>query len=331
MSVTELGRQSLYVELPLAPLHADQDASIAPQSVTAILDLSGGPRTFESEAKTVGSYRGLPVLARLAFDYSYDREEDKLTIRGNDDRTPDQLGITTFLSGTPDLAFHQAPSLAFHHTPNDLGQNHGAVNMWADHVRRHPALADGLAQTARDCNDAIVKAAMDAGLSMVLKIGTPPLVTLDNVDDFKRMFGEPVTETAPADKTAEVIRIQFKVDSTYVGTVTWKLNTTFANVIGSTHDPQPPGVTSWLGLWADKCNGGHDTTKCSSYNFFSKDTKWVCTTTHVGGHIIPGTVAKSMAKGSTVYILPICSRHNGSDPNYMKSLYNPDGVQLKYW
>jgi hypothetical protein len=38
-----------------------------------------------------------------------------------------------------------------------------------------------------------------------------------------------------------------------------------------------------------------------------------------------------MSKGSKVYIYPICKRHNGSDPNYMKSLYNPEGVQLNYW
>ena len=47
--------------------------------------------------------------------------------------------------------------------------------------------------------------------------------------------------------------------------------------------------------------------------------------------MIPGTVAKSMAKGSTVYIFPICKVHTGSDPNYMKMLYNPVGVQLSYW
>ena len=38
-----------------------------------------------------------------------------------------------------------------------------------------------------------------------------------------------------------------------------------------------------------------------------------------------------MNKGDTVYIYPICTDHNNSDANSMESLYNPDGVQLKYW
>jgi hypothetical protein len=125
--------------------------------------------------------------------------------------------------------------------------------------------------------------------------------------------------------------MQIKVDSTFKGTVTWEKDYEFSNVIGSTDDSKPKDVKSWLGLWADKCHNGHDTTECSSKDFFSSDTKWVCTTNFVGGHLIPGTKAKSMTKGDEVYIFPICSRHNGSDSNYMRSIYNPKGVALNYW
>jgi hypothetical protein len=317
------GKPPVTVELPLTPAYEGNGITLTSQSVTATLDLSGGTRTFDSVEKTVGTYQGAEVRAKLTFTYHYDKEEDKVTIRGNDDITADQLRITTSLGGEPNLASH--------HTPNDAGLNLASNHLWVAKVKQAPGLGEAMAATARSCNDILVKALMDAGVSSVLKRGTAPVVTLENLNDFKQMFGEEVTPLDLSTAPAEVARIQFIVYSTYVGTVTWAANTTFANVIGSTDDPKPVGVTSWLELWANKCNNGKDTDKCSSYNFFSKDTTWTCTNDSVGGHVIPGTTAKSMSKGSTVYIYPICKRHNGSDPNYMKSLYNPEGVQLNYW
>jgi len=323
--------KSLTLELPLAPAYGDEMASVTNQAAAVTLDLSGGPRRFVSEARTIGSYRGVEVKAQLSFEYEYDREENKLTLRGADDRTPQQLRITTFLSGAPDQGRGQDPSLVFHTLPNDVGQNQPLLNLWADHVSGRPAFLAALADAARRANDVLVKGAIDAGVSQVLELGTPPVVTLDTLNDWKRMFGEPVPKAAATDPVAEVIRMQFKVNSTYVGTVTWAANTTFANVIGSTDDPKVDGM-SWISLWSDKCNDGAGCAKCSSFNFFSKDSDWKCQTDDfVGGHVITGTTAKSMSKGSTVYIFPICKRHNGSDPNYMKMLYNPKGVQLKYW
>jgi hypothetical protein len=323
--------KSLTLELPLAPAYGDEMATLAQQTVTVNLDLSGGPRTFQGEAKTIGAYGGAEVKAQLSFGYEYDPQENKLTIRGNDDRTDEQLRITTFLSSALDRGLGQPPSLVFHTMPNDIGQNEPRLNVWADHVARRPAFLGALAEVARSANDTLVKAAMDAGVDQVLELGTPPLVTLENLNDFKRMFGEPVARGAAADPISEVIRMQFRVNSTYVGTVTWSLNATFANVIGSTDDPKVDGL-SWITLWADKCNGGSGTDTCSSHNYYSVNSDWKCQTSDfVGGHVITGTTAKSMSKGSTVYIFPICKRHNGSDPNYMKSLYNPKGVQLKYW
>jgi hypothetical protein len=330
MTAEKVPPQVLTLELPLSPTYSEQDVSLTRQTVTANLDLSGGPRTFESETKSVGTYRGFDVKARLSFSYEYDKDQAKLAIRGNDDNTPEQLRITTFLSSGRELAFNQAPSLVFQVMPNDIGQNQALRNMWAAHVGQRPAFLGALSDVARSCNDILTEAAMNAGVSSVLQRGTPPIVTLDNVDGFKRMFGEPMA-TETTDTIADVTRMQSRVTSTYVGTVTWVANATFANVIGSTDDPKNAGATTWIGLWRDKCNGGLDTTKCSSYNFFSVDKTKACSTTFVGGHVIPGTTAKTMAVGSTVYIFPICDIHNASDSNYMKMLYNPKGVQLNYW
>jgi len=316
-------RPPLTVELPVTPAYEGDGIDLTNQSVTAALDLSGGTRTFDSVAKTVGTYQGAEVRAKLTFTYHYDKEEDKVTIRGNDDTTADQLRITTSLGGEP--------SLASQHTPNDAGLNLASNHLWAVKVKQSPGLSEAMAATARACNDILVKALMDAGVSSVLKIGTAPVVTLENLNGFKQMFGEDVTPLDLSAAPAEVARIQFIVFSTYVGTVTWKANTTFANVIGSTDDPKVPGYTSWIELWAYKCNKGNDTDTCSSLNYFSQEPNRKCAGTIIGGHVIPGTTAKKMNKGDTVYIYPICHDHNMSDANSMKSLYNPEGVQLKYW
>jgi len=323
--------QSLTINLPLTPSYEDEAAQLAAHTVAVTLDLSGGERTFVSEPVAVGTYRGLDVRAQLAFVYAYDPDENKLTIHGNDDRTDQQLTITTYLSGAPDQTLRQAPSLAFRATPNDLGRNAPRLNLWAEHVGRRPVFVKALSDVARGANEALVKGAIDGGVSAVLQLGTPPLVTLENLDDWKRMFGEPLEANMTPDRVADVARMQFKVNSTYVGTVTWAANADFANVIGSTYDPKVPGYT-WIGLWSDKCNGGSAPTTCASQNFFGGDTSGkTCNTTYIGGHVITGQTAMSMPSGSTVYIYPICTTHNANNGYYMESLNYHTGVQLKYW
>ena len=322
---------TLTVELPLTPAYADDHVELTPSTVSATLDLSGGPRTFQSEPVQVGSYSGQQIRARLSFGYQFDKDSGKLTIRGNDDRTADQLRITSFVSGTQHAFLSQAPSLVFEAMPNDIGRNLNARNLWAAHANDRPVLSVALTATARRCNELIVKAALEAGIPAVLELGTPPLVTLENVEEWKRAFGEPVTDAPPADPIAEVLRVQFKVDSTYVGTVTWAGNTQFANVIGSTYDPKITGYPTWIGLWRDKCNGGAAASLCSSQNYFSSDSSKTCSGGLLGGHVILGTTAQSESPGATVYIYPICVGHNNTNNGYMKVINNPTGVQLSYW
>ena len=327
MTIREVLLNSLTLELPLTPDHQGEEVQLMPQSVTATLDLGGGPRSFTSVTKSVGSYKGVEVKALLSFSYDYDREENKLTIRGNDDRTEEQLRITLFLSGAPDQALGQGPSLVYHVMPNDIGHNLPLRDVWAAHVGQNSDLLAALSTTARACNDRLVQGAIDAGVTAVLQLGTPPIVTLDNLDDWKLMLGEPVATQARTDRLAEVIRVQFKVNSIYKGTVTWANNTEFANVDGSTDDPKH-GVSSWLDLWREKCNGDQDPTNCTSYNFFGNG-EGTCSTYFVGGHVITGKVVKTMPKGSTIYIFPICKTHNNNDNVYMKIIYNSTGLEMK--
>ena len=331
MAIREPPLNSLTLELPLTPAYSDEQLQLTEQTVPVTLDLGGGSRTFTSDPLSVGTHQGLEVRAQLTFSYEYRRDENKLVIRGNDDRTSDQLRISTFLSGAPDQALAQEPSLIFHVMPNDIGQNLPLRNMWTAHVGSHPDLHGALANVARAANDRLVEGAIEAGVESVLQRGTPPVVTLDTLDGWKRMFGLPVTPEPQTDRVGELIHMQFRVDSTYVGTVTWAGNTDFANVIGSTQDPKVQGFPTWIGLWENKCNGNIGAGICTSNNWFSNDPTRTCNGPYIGGHVITGQTAMSMTQGSTVYIFPICTRHNSFNAGYMEVKFNPTGVQLSYW
>ena len=65
---------------------------------------------------------------------------------------------------------------------------------------------------------------------------------------------------------------------------------------------------------------------CTSYQFGG----FGCGNSLVGGHIILGTQAKIVAKGSnSVYIMPICIQHNNDDNVYMEALKYLKGIWLK--
>ena len=331
MANRDLPLNSLALELPLTPAYHDEHAQLAQHSVPVTLDLGGGPRTFVSDPVSVGTYQGLEVRAQLRFDYEYRRDENRLVIRGNDDRTSDQLHITTFVSGAPDQSLGQEPNLVFHVMPNDIGQNLPLRNMWAAHVGQHPDLHAALANVASAANDRLAEYALDAGVAGVLQRGTPPVVTLDTLDSWKVMLGDPVTPETRTDRVGEVIAMQFRVDSIYKGTIKLSYDFQLANVIGSTGDPLPKGATSWIQLWQNKCNLNQKADCCTSINFAGVDPDWECSTDLVGGHVIPGKRAEEKAEGSVVLIYPICKRHNNNDDYYMEIKVYNEGVWLQYW
>lgn len=331
MTILNQPPRSLDVELPLTTLLNDYGVQlkIKEHTVAVSLDLSGGPKEVQSDPISVGSFDGVPIMAQISFQYDYNVDEDELTIHGNDDQTEDQLRITAFLQSAPGQLPDQRVEL--NARPNDVGINHTVTKLWADYVETNKTLHQQLMDTARRCNETLVDAAVEAGVSSVVQLGTAPIVTLENLDDFKRMYGWPVTTEASTDRSVELEEIQHLVRSTYVGTVAWARNKNFANVIGSTDDPKVRGYPTWIGLWRDKCNDEEPPTYCTSRNYFSEEPGRQCSGGFVGGHVIPGTEASSMEEGDPVYIFPICGDHNAVDSSYMHVLYNQTGVKLRYW
>lgn len=300
-------RPALPLKLPLTPAYSGEGVKLKKQNVGVVLDLTGGKRTCESEMIDVGTCQGAKIYARLTFEYEYDREKNLITLRGNDDRSTEQLRITTFLGGEERLASH--------HTPNDAGHNLTAGNVWSQQVLQSSRLGSALAGMARECNDELVQALKNEGVRAVRLRGTPPIVTAANLNDFKHMLREKVTKLASGKVPAEIARIQHILDSTYWGTWSWSNLQNFVNVLYSSDDPLPPpdpkSYTSWLDLWSTKCNEGKPCTRCTSFNYFEPADGSVCQTDDfVGGHVLEGTNPNTVKVGDDVLVFAICRRHN---------------------
>ena len=161
-------------------------------------------------------------------------------------------------------------------------------NVWTDFIENTPEVRQTNQTAIRVAIDALVKRLVDAGLQGVIQTGRAPIVTPQNYQDYKAMF-KPEKMDVEQPSLDDLLEVQVVVESTYYGTITWTAMYSFANIIGSTDDPKPNGYSSWVALWADKCNGGHDTTLCSSYNYSNGSKPFSCNASDfVGGHVIPG-------------------------------------------
>ncbi|MDU1912518.1 hypothetical protein [Fusobacterium sp.] len=148
--------------------------------------------------------------------------------------------------------------------------------------------------------------------------------------EFKEFYNPEITYS----KNDFIIPIR----SVYGGIAGIEENITFANIIGSTDDPKPFGYTVWLDLMQDALiEFLGDKTYVEFYlgncvtdkKFYYKDsdTEIIDDSKHckgviVGGHIISGDTPSEIAQGSTVYLLPICNKHNG--------WYDRKGIVKKY-
>lgn len=307
-------------DLPLFNTLNQGPLRLAQQSVPVELELTAGEHLFTSAPMEIGTFFHFEVFGHISIPYSYDPDMRYVTICGPEDTSDKQLAIHTSLE--------QHPKLTSSHSVHSTGATAVASNMWTDFINNSPVVKQANQTAIWQAIDTLVKQLLDAGVQGVIQTGPAPVVDPHNYQDYKAMFA-PEKANVEQPTLDDILEIQGTVDSSYYGTITWALNCAFANIIGSTHDPKPPGYSSWIQLWSDKCHGGYNTTHCSSYNYDDGKNTFTCNTTgFVGGHVIPGQTAKAVAKGGTAYIFPICPRHNGNDNIYMSSRYNPTGVVL---
>jgi len=101
----------------------------------------------------------------------------------------------------------------------------------------------------------------------------------------------------------------------------YPIGTKFANVEGSARDTRPSDIINWIDFFDDT---GINIASCCAENgkYYQYDNTeesfGVCNTPFCGGHIMPPetdegdlpTESGRVEKGSDVYLLPICNKHN---------------------
>lgn len=148
-------------------------------------------------------------------------------------------------------------------------------------------------------------------------------------------------------KITDLKKMVVPVQSVYGGYVWVDLGTNFVNVIGSTYDPKPLLQSSWMDLIRlvyrshnlDSSNTGMITTCCSDgYIYRDRNTFENCPCKNnldlVGGHILFCQPSQNIAyPNTTVYLLPICRKHNTVDGRvyYMKTNKQLYAIQLDHF
>lgn len=125
-------------------------------------------------------------------------------------------------------------------------------------------------------------------------------------------------------KIDDLQKMVVPVQSVYGGLVCVDAGTPFVNVIGSTYDPKPTPNTSWIKfiqcVYAHN-NYSYDNTCCANNRIYFhtgdennpsvSERDLCCSGTLVGGHVLINQCYNITSyPNSTVYLLPICSRHN---------------------
>lgn len=283
-------------------------------------DISEGTHLFTSdsfELGTVISAEGRRLIGRIAFSYTYDAARRTMTVAGTEFSSKDTMVLVTQAEGIDEICVERTVSHGL--TLEESHQN----RFWNYRTQLVPGAEKVFNLMLRNTNKAMIES-LKQQKDLIVQVRTPlpalstehylSLCTVHRNGVFLGMYDK--------DKDYGPDIVIGNPESTWGGTVYMNYGENFANVIGSTGDPHIAGK-SWIKLWADQFSGYP--TICTSYNYGG----FVCGNTFVGGHVILGQTAHTVATGSnSVYIYPICHAHNNNDNVYMAAVQYLDGVWL---
>ncbi len=314
--------KTLQVTLPLISGYENALLNILPAEVDVSLCLREGEYRITTEPMEVGGLKQFdksPIVVQLTIWYEYKASDSILILCGDDLVSPDSMRMT--ISAGNEIQ----------NTRQFTHQNPANQQEVGDGILDSPltfGLQEQIAEGLRQANAMIIEKAQEMGLVVLLRTALPEL----SEDAYQRM--SPVyhngafVEFFDPDKTYGPEYTIKGLRSIFGGIKTFNQNQDFANVIGSTHDPHgDKEYNTWIGLWEGKT--GRSATICSSSGFpesISCNTK-KCDI--IGGHVIFGQKAQSVAKGGVVYIIPICKRHNAYNKCYMHPVSNQEACWMK--
>nr|WP_315030091.1 hypothetical protein [uncultured Chryseobacterium sp.] len=311
--------KTITINLPLSPDYHNESADLQKTGYTLSFELQNGTHTVTTPPISVGTLIYLDntnLMAQLSFTYTYEEENEVVTISGPEYTAEDAVCLTTFPENTTEYAYQRGSEVKISTEKAMYNPN------WNYNTPMTPNLDQLFANTVKDANESLIDAFLKEDLTVQVKT-PPPVLTPQEHDDLKVVYQNGVFAGFynPEEHYGEdfVVRSVFSV---WGGEVTFSKNENFANVIGSTNDPKIAGK-SWLKLWSDQF-GGYPS-NCTSLNY----SPVTCNSNLVGGHVIKGKKAQKVATGSnSVYIMPICSAHNNNDNVYMAAIIYQKGVWL---
>lgn len=301
--------------------YANSYADIGGPVFDATLRLEHGSHTAISDPHDFGTLHGAPgsgrIVAQFAFGYDYDAEAGVITVSGSDFPTDDGPRIVTTLTDTTEQCVERTD-------PGREAEQNLANLHWNYRTPLSPRVGDLLLATAKAANEALIEA-LDRTPNLVVRIRRPlPPLSDQDYRNLSLVYRDGELQGAfdPSQTYGEGYEV-VPLQSVFGGEVHFNYGEAFANVIGSTSDPKIAGL-SWIALWAGQF--GLYPTICTSSHFGG----FPCGSSLVGGHIITGTKAFKVPKGSnSVYIMPICIQHNNNDNVYMAALQYQYGIWLK--
>jgi len=257
------------------------------------------------------------LQAQFSFSYEFDEKNNVLTLCGADYASKDSMCLTTLLKGT-DQKCHQR---SFESLKGD-GTSLFNLN-WNHDTQMTPYLQEGFVELVKKAtNDLIEVTRKIDGLTVHIRT-TPPYLSTEEYSKYLLVYKDgKFLEFHDPDKDYDYKHKICNILSVWGGSVMFKWNENFANVIGSTGDKKIAGL-SWLQLW-EKQFGQAKNCASLDYNNFN------CHGGLVGGHVISGTKATIVPHGvNYVYIIPICTAHNNDDNVYMAAIEIYKGIWLK--
>lgn len=313
--------KNLNMSLTLSPDYKNSFVDIQKTETDFSFELENGKHLIKTIPTDIGrlNYFNNSILqAQFSFTYDFDEANRTLTLAGTDYSSKDALVLTTFPKGTNEYC-HQSYALCKVDDEDSLYNPN-----WNYNTPMTPNLEDIFTSMLREANETLIETAKKIE-GIIVRVRTHPPVL--SPEEFSKMLfvykkNELVGIHNPNQEYGEEFTI-VSVSSVWGGTVRFNKGENFANVIGSTNDPQIGGLT-WIELWRKQFGSA---ITCTSLDY----NKFVCNVQFglLGGHIIVGQQAQKVPNGSnSVYILPICSNHNNNDNIFMAALQYQDGIWL---
>jgi hypothetical protein len=318
-------RTSLEIKAPLAPAYANPYVNISETWVTFEIPLVSGETTTTSPEEVVGvltNFSDPNLIATLTVWSSYDPILNELTICGVDLVDSDSTYLSTYMQGGQEQTCRQHTYLS---DTAPCGQNEN----WNYCSGITPGLMQEMQATVRSAQETIVKDALAQGLTVIVRT-PPPSISADEAHKLLLVYEEGFfKESFDPDKEYGPETVLQAIQSTWYGEIFLQVGENYANVIGSTSDPKISSL-AWRRLWEGQFGIA---TECSSLHY--PGGNYPCTkppppaNNLVGGHVILGTKAEEVQKGSnSVFIIPICAKHNADDNTYMASIVYQQGIAV---